>query len=174
MNVIITCHRHGEDDAAAEAAQLLSGLGDDTFTCKRTGMSGLLSCQTSMDPVMVSRHISHMVREEPWSVRYVLRIIPVQLVVPTILQKISEAAPQLTSEMAPQETYRVNVSKRNSSISGTEIIHDVASAIPNPVSLDNPDRIIQIEIIGGITGMALLRPGDIFSLNVVKRSLTEE
>jgi tRNA acetyltransferase TAN1 len=50
------------------------------------------------------------------------------------------------------ESYRISIEKRNSDISSQEVITKIANKIKNKVSLENPDKIIQIEILGGITG----------------------
>ncbi len=54
-----------------------------------------------------------------------------------------------------------------------EEITKIANKIKNKVSLENPDKIIQIEILGGITGMAVLKKSDILSVEKTKRSLSD-
>jgi tRNA acetyltransferase TAN1 len=53
------------------------------------------------------------------------------------------------------------------------VITKIANKIKNKVSLENPDKIIQIEILGGITGMAVLKKSDILSVEKTKRSLSD-
>jgi tRNA acetyltransferase TAN1 len=63
--------------------------------------------------------------------------------------------------------------KRNSDISSQELITKIAKNIKNKVSLENPDKIIQIEILGGITGMSILKKSDILSVEKTKRSMSD-
>lgn len=172
--MIITCPRHHEWDAAKESVDILHKMGDDDFSTQKTGISGIITAQTCLDPVSVSRRATEMVSEEPWSIRYIRRIIPVGITVRTDIESISDVIPDMIQQMKPHYTYRISVEKRNTTISGTDIIGAVAAQVPNRVSLDTPDRIIQIEILGGISAISLLQPGDIFSLQISKRAISEE
>jgi tRNA acetyltransferase TAN1 len=53
------------------------------------------------------------------------------------------------------------------------LITKIAKNIKNKVSLENPDKIIQIEILGGITGMSILKKSDILSVEKTKRSMSD-
>lgn len=174
MNLIITCSRHMERDTAEEASELFGKMGDEAFRSRQTGISGIITGDTAMDPVEASVRIREMVAEEPWKVRYMRRIIPVHATVHTGVVEIGDAVRPLVERMEPNQTYRVSVEKRNSTVSGREIIEAVAATIPNTVSLDDPDIIVQVEVLGGITGISLIRPGDIFSLDIAKRVVSED
>ena len=67
------------------------------------------------------------------------------------------------------DSYRITVEKRNTSISTNEIITEVAKIFPNKVSLNKPDFIILIEILGNETGISILKNDWIFSLDKAKR-----
>ena len=75
--------------------------------------------------------------------------------------------------IGPDDTYRVSLEKRNTQASGQEIIRSVAATIPNRVSLEDPDVVVQVEILGGVAGVSVLRPGDIFSLETAKREMSD-
>lgn len=174
MNLIITCPRHMEDDAAEEAAEILADMGDEKFASKRTDMSGIITGDTALDPVEASVRIGRMVAAEPWRVRYIRRIIPVHATARTEIAGIVDAARPLVERMGPDHTYKVSVAKRNSSVSSREIIEGIAAEITNTVSLDNPDVVVQVEVLGGITGVSLIKPSDIFSLDLIKRAMSED
>lgn len=72
-----------------------------------------------------------------------------------------------------EDTYRISIEKRNSNISSQELITRIANKIENKVSLENPDKIIQIEILGAKTGIAILKKSDILSVEKTKRSLSD-
>lgn len=174
MNLIITCPRHMEPDAAREAADVFGKMGDEGFASKQTGISGIITGHTALDPTDSSIRVGKMVAEEPWSVRYMRRIIPVHSTVRTDIGAILDAASALAERIGPDQTYRVSVEKRNSDISGRDIIRRIAEGMPNTVSLENPEITLQVEILGGITCLSLIRPGDIFSLDLVRRNMSED
>lgn len=170
MNLVVTCPRHAEEYTLEE----LADIAGDAIEARQTGISGVLAATVQSDPVEFARKVRDMVVEEPWSVRYVRRIIPVQEVVRTTLDEIEGGVRRLRGAISEGERWRVSVEKRNTSLSGMSIIERIASVIPNSVSLEEPDRIVQVEVLGGTTGISVIRPGDIFSLDAAKRSLAED
>jgi tRNA acetyltransferase TAN1 len=93
-----------------------------------------------------------------------LRIIPVQKVVNTNLEEVKAAAADLTAKMTEVETFRVTVEKRFTPIHSKDFIEAVAAEVKNKVDLDNPNRILLVEVLGGYTGLALVKPSDIISV----------
>ena len=114
-----------------------------------------------------------MLLDEPWSIRYCLRVIPVQKVVKTNIDEIEKIICEMSNQIEEKETYRILIEKRNSDISSKEIITKIANGIKNKVSLDSPDKVILIEILGIITGISILKKSDILSLEKTKRSMSD-
>ena len=56
-------------------------------------------------------------------------------------------------------------------MSSKEIITEVANLFSNKVSLDKPDWIILIEVLGNKTGISILKNDTVFSLDKSKRKL---
>ena len=172
-NCIVTCPRHMEEDAMAEAEELLGMMGDESPGAEPTGISGIVVVRTGLDPVSFSRRVRQSVAEAPWSVRYIRRIIPVHAVGRSDVQSVLNMAEGLSSMIRPDDTYRISLEKRNTQVSGQEIIRSIAATIPNRVSLEDPDVVVQVEILGGVAGVSVLRPGDIFSLETAKREMSD-
>ena len=107
--------------------------------------------------------------EEPWSIRYCLRVIPIQAETDTDIEKIKQSVQKLKNIIQKNDSYRITVEKRNSSISSKEIITEVANLFSNKVLLDKPDWIILIEILGNKTGISVLKDDELFSLDKSKR-----
>lgn len=173
MNLIITCARHLEPETKEEIDKLLTDFGDTESQIVITNMSGILTVKTKLDPVEVVRKISKIIEDEPWSVRYCLRIIPIQKLTKTSVDEIEKSVDDIINQIKKEESYRISIEKRNSSISSQELITKIANKIKNKVSLENPDKIIQIEILGGNTGISILRRGEILSVEKIKRSMSE-
>jgi len=70
------------------------------------------------------------------------------------------------------DTFRITVENRNSSLSSSTIISEIAEDIPNKVSLEKPDWEIIIEIIGNKTGISILPKNSILSVEKTKRDLS--
>ena len=173
MNLIITCARHLEGDAEEEITDILNELGDSDVKISISSMSGIITVQTKLDPIEVVRKMKETLLDEPWSIRYCLRVIPVQKVVETNIEEIEKTISSMSDQIEEKESYRILIEKRNSDISSKEIITKIANGIKNKVSLDFPDKIILIEILGIVTGISILKKSDILSLEKTKRSMSE-
>ena len=173
MNLIVTCSRHLEGDTEDELIDILEELGDSDVKISVSSMSGIITVETKLDPIEVVRKMKEMVLDEPWSIRYCLRVIPIQRVVETSIEKIEKTISSMSDQIEEKESYRILIEKRNSDISSKEIITKIANGIKNKVSLDFPDKVILIEILGIVTGISILKKSDILSLEKTKRSMSE-
>ncbi len=173
MNLIITCARHLEPETEEELISILDDLGDSEPKISITNMSGILTAETKLDPIEVVKKIKEMVLDEPWSVRYCLRIIPIQKIVESQIDEIEKAVSEMSEQILDDETYRISIEKRNSDLSSKEIITKIANQIKNKVSLEFPDRIVLIEILGNKTGISILKKSDVLSIEKTKRSISE-
>ena len=173
MNLIVTCARNLEGEAEEEIMDILDELGDPDVKISVSNMSGIITIQTKLDPIEVVRKMKEILLDEPWSIRYCLRVIPIQKIVETNLEKIEECISSISDKIEDNESYRILIEKRNSDISSKEIITNIANQIKNKVSLDFPDKIILIEILGIVTGISLIKKSDILSLEKTKRRMSE-
>jgi len=89
----------------------------------------------------------------------------------TDIEKIKQNAQKLKNIIQKNDSYRITVEKRNSNVSSKEIITEVANLFSNKVSLDKPDWIILIEVLGNKTGISILKNDTVFSLDKSKRKL---
>ena len=173
MNLIVTCSRHLEGDTEDEIIDILDELGDSNVKISVSSMSGIITVETKLDPIEVVRKMKEMVLDEPWSIRYCLRIIPIQKVVETSIEEIEKTISSMSDQIEEKESYRILIEKRNSDISSKEIITKIANGIKNKVSLDFPEKIILIEVLGIVTGISILKKSDILSLEKTKRSISD-
>ena len=173
MNLIVTCARHLEGETEDELIDILGELGDSNVKISVSSMSGIITVQTKLDPIEVIKKMREMLLDEPWSIRYCLRVIPVQKVVETNIDEIEKVISNMSEQIEEKEAYRILIEKRNSDISSKEIIAKIANGMKNKVSLDFPDKIILIEILGIITGISILKKSDILSLEKTKRSISD-
>ena len=147
-----------------ELAFLVKEAGDPEAKVDKTGIRGLVVAKTTLNPVEAIEKFRVVLGERPYEFRYSLRIIPIQKVVHTNLEEIKSAAAELTAQMTENETFRVTVEKRFTSIHTKDIIEAVATDVKNKVKLEKPDKVLLIETIGGYTGISLIKPTDVISV----------
>jgi tRNA acetyltransferase TAN1 len=150
----------------------LEGLGDAEAEAEITNISGVMVAITKLDPFQVITRCKELVISEPWQFRHILRILPVEVVVPTDVRDIRNTAIKLAqSKLQPEDTFRVTVEKRHTDVSSRQIISAIADLINNKVSLENPSWIISVEVLGKSTGVSVLKPNQIFSSVLEKRKI---
>ena len=169
MNLIITCARSLESETKNEISKILDELGDQEPEILNVGMRGILMVNTIIEPSKIIDYVKNKMIEEPWLIRYCLRIIPIQMITETEIDKIKQNVIKLKDTIQKNDSYRITIEKRNTDISSTEIITEIANIFPNKVSLDQPDWIVLIEILGNDTGISILKDDELFSLDKAKR-----
>jgi len=168
FNLLITTARGNEEEACSEAWYLLGEVGDSAATVDKTGVMGLIAAKTAFNPFEIIEKFRNILKERPWEFRYTLRVIPIEKVVRTDFGEIQRAATELGSKIGEDETFRVTVEKRFTEIPTKEIIEAAAANIERKVNLNNPDKILLIEVVGGVTGISIIKPTDILSVTKEK------
>lgn len=168
MDLIATCARHYEADAGDELVGLLEKLGDSESRFSKTGISGIITAETTLGANDAIVALRARLEQEPWEFRYLLRIIPVHVTSATNAQDIASVAENLAACIGESETYRITLSKRNSGQKGSEIISAIADRIHRKVCLDTPDWVVLVEVLGGIAGISVIRPDGVLSVSKEK------
>lgn len=164
FNLLISTSRGNEENTCSEAWDLLGVIGDASATIDKTGIIGLVIAKTTLNPFEAIKRFREILKESPWEFRYTLRVIPIERVVHTNLEEIQKTAAELASKINQNETFRVTAEKRFTALSTREIIEATATNIDRKVELENPDKIVLIEIIGELTGISVIKPVDILSV----------
>jgi tRNA acetyltransferase TAN1 len=112
---------------------ILEKIGDPKPSIIITSMSGILTVETILDPIDIMKKIKEMLLDEPWCVRYCLRVIPIQKVTETKIEDIENGVLDLIKFISDSESYRISIEKRNSNISSQELISRIANKINNKV-----------------------------------------
>ncbi len=143
---------------------LKEALGDQSAEASKTGIRGLIVAKTALNPCEVIEKFKALLHERPYEFRYSLRILPIEKVVETNLESLKEASSELAEEMDMNESFRVTVEKRFTTFHAQEIVEAVAEQIENRVNLENPDKVLLVEVLGKYTGLSLLKPDLILSV----------
>ncbi len=164
FNLLVTTAKGSEEDACSEIWFLIGEMGDREVKVDKTGIRGLIAAKSALDPFTVINSLRDVLNERPHEFRYTYRVIPIEKVVRTDLDEIKQVVVELASKITEKETFRITVEKRFSTIQTVDIIEAAAANVQRKVDLTKPDRIILIEVVGGSTGISVIRPEDILSV----------
>jgi tRNA acetyltransferase TAN1 len=169
FNMIISTSRGNERNTCSEMWYLLGEVGDRGSTTETTSIIGLVVARTRLDPIKAIRDLRVLLKDRPWEFKYTLKLVPIQKVVEAEMKAIEQSALELASTIGLKEKFRITVEKRHTALSSKTIIDTVAKRIERTVDLDAPDRILMVEVIGQLAGIALIQPDDILSVEREKR-----
>ena len=165
FNLLVSTSRYNEGNTKAELWFTLLALGDELPLIFKLGFSGLIGCITNIEPKKCIKKMRKLAQKNPDFFQYILKITPIEFNCETDLKIIRKIIhDNFHQKIKKQETFKLRVNKRNFEISKLEIVDFIADGIDNKVDLKNPDKIVNIEILGKLTGISFLNKDDIFSI----------
>ena len=174
FNLLVSTSRGNERNTCSEMWYLLGEAGDRAAAVERTQVIGLVLARTKIDPVTAVERLRSLLLERPWEFRYTLKVTPITGTVASDPQGIEELAVKLAEGLGKDEKYRITVEKRRTSISGRALIEAIANRIDRKVDLDEPDKIVLVQILGEVTGVSVIPPDKILSVEREKRLASQE
>lgn len=169
FNLLVSTSRGNETNTCSEMWYLLGETGDRTSVVERTQVIGLVIARTKIDPIVAVERLRSLLHERPWEFRYTLKVTPIIGVVPSDPKNIEDFAAKLAESIGKNEKYRVTVEKRRTSISSRALIEAIAKRIDRKVDLDTPDKVLLVQILGELTGVSVVPPDRILSVEREKR-----
>lgn len=170
MNLVITSAKGLEAKASAEFKEIALLSGTRKVSMERSPYDGVVEVEAENPKALVT-FLADFVRSEPFKVRYIMRVIPVDKVVDTTMEAITRAVKELSSHIAPGETFRITVEARDSPYTEKELINAIADVVDRKVSLESPDKIVLLQIFGEYAGISVTSPQEILSISKLKRAV---
>jgi len=154
-------------NAKAEIWFTLLMCGDKYPIIQGIKYPGLITAATIVDTKEVIRKIKKILENNSNFFQFILKIIPIDYVCETNLSVIKDFVKKYYHLYINEEdSFKIELKRRkNEIIERDAIIESVAKIITNRVNLDNPDKIIRIELLGNVSGISFLNPDDIFVIN---------
>jgi len=150
--------------AKKEIVQVLETLGDEGPVVKRTIAEGIIGVKTRLDSREVVRGLRRLFDEDPSVLQYTLKWVPVDLWTLSDMDSMKETVRKLRNGIREGERWRMTVEKRRyTQHHKIEIIRELAELIDEKVDLENPEKILRLDIIGRYVGISILTPQEVFS-----------
>jgi len=169
FNLVVSTSRGNERNTCSEMWYVLGEVGDRGSTVEPTPAIGLVVAKTKLEPIKAVHDLRALLKERPWEFKYTLKLVPIQSVSEAKLDTIQTAAIAMAEKIGSKESFRITVEKRHTGLSSKTIIDTIAKKIDRKVNLENPDKIIMIDVIGELAGLALIKTDDVLSVEREKR-----
>jgi len=165
FNLLVSCPWGVYGEAKKEITQVLEMLGGERPLVKRTIAEGTIGVKTRLDPREVVNGLRRLFDEDPFALQCTLKWVPVDLWTLSDIDSMKQGVGKIRNRIHAGERWRMTVEKRRYSLHHKiEIITELADLVDEKVDLENPDKILRVDIIGRYAGMSVLKPTDIFSL----------
>jgi len=167
FNLLVSTSRFNEVNAKAEIWFTLLMCGDKYPIISGIKYPGLITAATNIDNKDVILKIKKILEKNSNFFQFILKIVPIDYVCETKLNVIKEFVEKYyTLYLNKEDSFKIELKRRkNEIIERDTIIESVAKIINNRVDLDNPDKIIRIELLGNVSGISFLNPDDIIIIH---------
>ncbi|MBN1215826.1 MAG: THUMP domain-containing protein [Candidatus Lokiarchaeota archaeon] len=167
FNLLISSPRYNEVNAKAELWFSLLICGDTYPIISDLEFQGLITALTTINEFDFIRKMKLILSNDPFFYKYILKIIPIQFLCETNLNIIKSTIDKnITKYLKKNESFRIILNRRKNSLIKREgFMQNIAKNIDNPVDLENPDKIIHIEVLDNICGISFLKQEDIIRPN---------
>jgi tRNA acetyltransferase TAN1 len=172
FNILATSEPWSESEACGELWMLLRKAGDNAPEVDYSIVRGLITAKTSLNPIEALKKFRFFFHENPDDVKFLLRVIPMERVVRTDLEEIVKASKILSSVIEEEDSFRITLEKRKTDLRSREVIEAVAKVINRKVNLTEPNWIIQIEIVGKVTGISVLKTDELLNIQKERFNLS--
>lgn len=150
--------------ARRETLHYLRLLGDEEPIVERTFARGILGVKTRLDSRLVVQGLWRLFNDDPAGFGFTLKWVPVDLWASSNIESMKSAVVQIRDKIGSGMRWRMTVEKRRYSLlHKIDIIKALAELIDEKVDLENPNKILRVDIIGNYAGLSVLSPDETFS-----------
>lgn len=167
FNLLVTFKGHknqktGEELLGIEEIEMALQDQKNLFTIKETEFYNVVLIQSDSNPLKIIRLLKNT------KTMVISKIVPIEMVVRTRRDLISEKVLKLCKDkIKPNETFvvRGDIRGRGYIRSKEELLSSITQIIIEKLMLElneeNPDWVVQIEVVGENTGISVLNPDEI-------------
>lgn len=163
-NLLVSCPWAVSHGAIREVADVLKLFGDENPIIERTVARGILGIKTRLDSREVIKMLQSLFLKDPLIFQFTLKWVPSDFWTHSDMNSMKETISKIRDKILSGERWRMTVEKRRFTLyHKIDIIKELAELISEKVDLENPDKIVRIDIVGRYASVSVLSPNEIFS-----------
>ena len=162
-NLIVTYETSHEGSAKTEAERALKAVKQKARFLK-SAIEGLFLLRVS-NPKKIVKNLSKL-RRKKGMFQFTFYWVPVEKWVSSSVNTLQKEIKKLQKGIKKNERWKMDLHKRHfEQMHSTEIIMKLTEAVDKPkVDLENPQKIIEVQIIGKKAGLALLNKDEMLRI----------
>jgi len=168
FNLLVSFNPNHASTAESELAHVLQKIGENPKIAQ-TGVEGLFKTAVSDARKVVSR-LRNLCQADPNLFAATHHYTPIDVWCKSDVSSIQKQIKLAALGIEESDKWKLELNKRHwKKMEGGQLIIKLTDVIEREnVDLDNPQKIVQVEIIDEETGVALLTPDDVFDVEEVK------
>jgi tRNA acetyltransferase TAN1 len=137
--------------------------GDTYPIISRLTFPGLVTALTEIDAKIFIQKIRNILKDNPNFFKYILKIIPIDFVCETNTKiLVNLIQDHYRTFIGEKDSFKIELKRRkHEKMERNALIERIALGINNQVDLENPDKVIRIEILGNFSGVSFLQKKDV-------------
>lgn len=164
FNILVSHSWRTFKQAKDEIKKLLKDFGDENPLVEKTVARGVCGVKTVLDAREVIKKVRAIYEENPMLLSYTIKWAPVDNWCQASLEEMKKALEKEKGKILKGEKWAMKVEKRRyTKLHGIEIIRELAELIDEKVDLENPDRVVRVEILGEDACISVVKPEEVFS-----------
>jgi tRNA(Ser,Leu) C12 N-acetylase TAN1 len=170
---LVTFDSRTSIEARNEVIDVLRDVGVEEPEFLYSEVRGLFHVRVAGDPKKITRKLDALCRRCPSRFWFTYHWTPIETWCPSTIEDMVPVVKELAEGIKPEERWRLSLNTRFYRTHHTrDLIIKLAQEVDRTnVDLENPEKIIGIEIIREKAGISLLTREDVFSVNEVKNEI---
>ena len=166
-NLLVTYDSSRGGKAKEEVEACLKEAGAKARFLK-SDVTGLFQLNVK-DPKVVVKKLVKSCKSDPDKFKLTYHYVPIDKWVKSDVKKMQEVTKKFGEKIKKAEKWKLNLHKRHYEGDSRELITKLTDPIDKPnVDLSDPDKIVQVEIVGAKAGIALLGKDELLEVTKIK------
>jgi len=168
-NLLVTFHGNQRGHAEQEIMERMKDLGVYVEKLELCEVEGVFLAQVGGDAKVLVSQLKRVCHEDPAQFLYTHHWVPIERWVPSNLREITDAVIELGRGVGESESWKMHLHKRHFEEHYDDLIAQLTTPLNlGRVDLEDPDRILAVEILGRNTGLSLVSRHELLDVNKVR------
>lgn len=168
-NLLVTFHGNQKGHSELEVRERLKDLGTYVERLETCEVEGVFLIQAGGDAKVLVSQLKRLCHEDPVGFQYTHHWVPIERWMDSERRTIRKNAEELGRGIGNDETWMMHLHKRHMADHYDDLISYLTETLNRGrVDLNDPDKILAVEILGKNTGMSLLTRHELLDVNKVR------
>ncbi len=167
-NLLVTFNPSHEGSAKAEVMAVLDQIGEKAEFVGPE-LEGVFLLQVS-EPKSVVKKLIDLCKNDSTKFEFTFNWVPIETWCSSKMEDMLKEMEKINERMSDEETWKMELNKRQYEGRPLDLIMKLTEKIEKrKVDLENPQKIIRVEIIGDKAGISLLNSDELLSVQKLKK-----